>query len=80
MGKDGYLVLVWWLQDSEAAFLMLLEGGGGGSRIRMEREVVTSLFMRDDFDDLRAPVERGRASLLLTKGRLGVTGYKRYTQ
>jgi len=78
--KDGCLVLVWSLQDSEVAFLMLLEGGGGGSRIRMEREVVTSLLMRDDFDDLRADVERGRAFLLLMKGRLGVTGCMRYTQ
>jgi len=46
--KDGCLVLVWWLQDSEAACLKPLQGGGGGSRIRMEREVVNSLLMMDD--------------------------------
>jgi len=78
--KDGCLVLVWSLQDSEVAFLMLLEGGGGGSRVRMEREVVNSLLMIDDFNDRRAHIERGRVSLLLMKGRSGVTSYIRYTQ
>lgn len=63
MEKDGCLVLVWWLQDSEAACLKPLQGGGGGSRIRMEREVVNSLLIMDDMTILETCGARKGISL-----------------